>query len=110
MHIDRRCHWEFPSSPAKDRLAWDCSGHAPINCEPILPMNRPVRFTANTIIGTIEPGARGPILRDAEGLAWRLHFGEEPVPEGLQGQVSVRGKIVQPDRIDVEFCTVLGGD
>lgn len=73
-------------------------------------MNLPARRTANTITGTIEAGARGPILRDADGVAWRLHFGEEPVPEGLEGQVSVRGKIVQPDRIDVEFCTPLDGD
>lgn len=73
-------------------------------------MNRPARFTSNTITGTIEAGPRGPILRDAEGLAWRLHFGDEPVPEDLEGRVSVRGRMVQPDRIDVEFCTVLGAD
>ena len=73
-------------------------------------MNRPVRFSANTITGTLEAGARGPILRDVDGVAWRLHFGEEPVPDGLEGKVSVRGKIVQPDRIDVEFCTPLEGD
>jgi hypothetical protein len=73
-------------------------------------MNLPARRTANIITGTIEAGPRGPMLRDAEGLAWRLHFGEEPAPEGLQGQVRVRGKIVQPDRIDVEFCTALDGD
>lgn len=70
-------------------------------------MNRPARFTVNTITGTLEAGARGPILRDADGVAWRLHFGEEPVPDRLDGKVSVRGKIVQPDRIDVEFWTPL---
>jgi hypothetical protein len=70
-------------------------------------MNLPARRTANPIPGTIEAGPRGPILRDADGLAWRLHFGEESVPEGLEGQVSVRGKIVQPDRIDVEFCAAI---
>lgn len=73
-------------------------------------MKRPVRFSANTIAGTLEAGARGPILRDVDGLAWRLHFGEEPVPDRLEGKVSVRGKIVQPDRIDVEFCTPLEDD
>jgi hypothetical protein len=73
-------------------------------------MNRPARLSANTITGTIEPGARGPMLRDAEGMVWRLHFGDEPVPQGLEGQVSVRGKIVQPDRIDVEFYSSLAGD
>lgn len=85
-------------------------GNAPITCEPVLPMNRPVRLTANTITGTLEAGARGPILRDADGVAWRLHFGEEPVPDRLDGKVSVRGKIVQPDRIDVEFWTPLAGE
>ena len=73
-------------------------------------MNLPARRSANTITGTIEAGARGPILRDADGVAWRLHFGEEPVPDDLEGRVSVRGKIIQPDRIDVEFCTPLEGD
>jgi hypothetical protein len=43
-------------------------------------------------------------------MVWRLHFGDEPVPQGLEGQVSVRGKIVQPDRIDVEFYSSLAGD
>jgi hypothetical protein len=85
-------------------------GNAPITCEPVLPMNRPARITANTITGTLEAGARGPILRDADGVAWRLHFGEEPVPDRLDGKVSVRGKIVQPDRIDVEFWTPLAGE
>lgn len=84
--------------------------NVPIACEPLLPMNRPARFTANTITGTLEAGARGPILRDADGVAWRLHFGEEPVPDHLDGKVSVRGKIVQPDRIEVEFWTPLGGE
>lgn len=73
-------------------------------------MNRPVRFSANTITGTLVAGARGPILRDVDGVAWRLYFGEEPVPDGLEGNVSVRGKIVKPDRIDVEFCTPLEDD
>jgi len=73
-------------------------------------MKRTVRFSANTITGTLEAGARGPILRDVDGVAWRLHFGEEPVPDRLEGNVSVRGKIVQPDRIDVEFCTPLEDD
>ena len=85
-------------------------GNAPITCEPVLPMNRPARITANTITGTLEAGARGPILRDADGVAWRLHFGEEPVPDRLDGKVSVRGKIVQPDRIDVEFWTPLADE
>lgn len=75
-----------------------------------MPMNRPARRSANVITGTIEAGARGPILRTADGLAWRLDFGDEPVPQGLEGQVSVRGRIVQPDRIDVEFVVEENGD
>ena len=70
-------------------------------------MNQPVRRAATTITGTLEAGQRGLILRDLDGVAWRLHFGEEPVPDDLEGRVSVRGKIIQPDRIDVEFCTPL---
>jgi len=73
-------------------------------------MNLPARRSANTITGTIEAGPRGLILRDADGIAWRMHFGEEPAPDRLDGKVSVRGKIVQPDRIDVEFCTPLYGE
>jgi hypothetical protein len=73
-------------------------------------MNRPPHLAANLITGTIELGARGPILRDADGVAWRLHFGEEPAPDHLEGKVGVRGKIVQPDRIDVEFCMPLNGE
>lgn len=73
-------------------------------------MNHPIRRTANTITGKLEAGPRGPILRDADGVAWRLHFGEEPAPDHLEGKVSLRGRIVQPDRIDVEFCTPLDGE
>jgi len=73
-------------------------------------MNLPARRTSSTITGTIEAGPRGLILRDADGLAWRLQFGDEPVPDSLDGKVSVRGKIVQPDRIDVEFCPPLDGE
>ncbi len=73
-------------------------------------MNLPARRTASMITGTIEAGPRGLVLRDADGIAWRLHFGEEPAPDRLDGKVSVRGKIVQPDRIDVEFCRPLDGE
>ena len=58
----------------------------------------------------LEQYGSSQILRDAEGVAWRLHFGEEPVPDRLDGKVNVRGKIVQPDRIDVEFWTPLAGE
>ena len=111
MHLDRKAQaGNFRRALLKTVLPGIAPGFSSINREPIPPMNRPARRSANTITGTIEPGARGLILRDAEGLAWRLHFGEEPVPEGLHGQISVRGKIVQPDRIDVEFYSAVLGD
>ena len=53
--------------------------------------------------GTIEPGARGPILRDDEVLCWRLGFVDESVADGLSGRVRVRGRIVDVDRIEVEY-------
>ncbi|KHS42194.1 DUF5818 domain-containing protein [Novosphingobium subterraneum] len=53
--------------------------------------------------GTIEPGARGPILRDDDGLYWRLRFADECAADGLNGRVRVRGRIVDVDRIEVEF-------
>lgn len=53
--------------------------------------------------GTIELGARGPILRDKDGVCWRLGFVDEAVADGLSGRVRVRGRIVDVDRIEVEF-------
>lgn len=53
--------------------------------------------------GTIEPGARGPILRDDDGLYWRLRFVDESAADGLSGRVRVRGRIVDIDRIEVEY-------
>jgi hypothetical protein len=59
-------------------------------------------------VGTIEPGARGPILRDDDGVCWRLAFVDESAAEGLNGQVRVRvrGRIVDVDRIEVEYVEV----
>ena len=57
-------------------------------------------------IGTIEPGARGPILRDDDGLCWRLGFVDERMADGLNGRVRVRGRIVDIDRIEVEYVEV----
>ena len=56
--------------------------------------------------GSIEPGARGPILRDDEGLCWRLGFVDETLAEGLSGRVRVRGRIIDVDRIEVEYVEV----
>lgn len=59
--------------------------------------------------GTIEPGARGPILRDDDGVCWRLAFVDETTANGLSGRVRVRGRIVEVDRIEVEYVEVQDG-
>lgn len=56
--------------------------------------------------GTIELGARGPILRDDQGICWRLGFVDECAADGLRGRVRVRGRIVDVDRIEVEYVEV----
>lgn len=62
--------------------------------------------SAKSHVGTIEPGARGPILRDDDGVCWRHAFVDESAAEGLSGQVRVRGRIVDVDRIEVEYVEV----
>lgn len=59
--------------------------------------------------GTIEPGARGPILRDDDGVCWRLGFVDETTANGLSGRVRVRGRIVEIDRIEVEYVEIQNG-
>ena len=59
--------------------------------------------------GTIEFGARGPILRGDDGLCWRLGFVDETAADGLSGRVRVRGRIVDVDRIEVEFVEAQDG-
>lgn len=59
--------------------------------------------------GTIEPGARGPILRDDDGMCWRLGFVDETTANGLSGRVRVRGRIVEVDRIEVEYVEIQDG-
>ena len=59
--------------------------------------------------GTIEPGARGPILRDDDGMCWRLGFVDETTTNGLSGRVRVRGRIVEVDRIEVEYVEIQDG-
>lgn len=54
----------------------------------------------------IEPGARAPILRGDDGLCWRLGFVDESAAGGLNGRVRVRGRIVDIDRIEVEYVEV----
>ena len=60
--------------------------------------------------GTIEPGARGPILRGDDGLCWRLGFVDETAADGLSGRVRVRGRIIDVDRIEVEYVESQDGD
>lgn len=59
--------------------------------------------------GTIEPGARGPILRDDDGVCWRLGFVDETTANGLKGRVRVLGRIVEVDRIEVEYVEIQDG-
>ena len=66
-------------------------------------MNLTSSHSARFHVGTIEPGARGPILRDADGLCWRLGFVDGSAADGLSGRVRVRGRIVDVDRIEVEY-------
>lgn len=73
-------------------------------------MKSAARNPANTITGTIEPGPRGPILRDADGVRWRLSFVNGAASEGLSGRVSVRGKLAGPDLIEAEYVAPHDGD
>ena len=59
--------------------------------------------------GTIELGARGLILRDDQGICWRLGFVDECAADGLSGRVRVRGRIVDVDRIEVEYVEAQDG-
>ena len=66
-------------------------------------MNRIFRPSASTIVGTIEHGPRGPILLDGDGVRWRLAFPAGQVAAALAGRVTVRGRIVEIDRIEVDY-------
>lgn len=66
-------------------------------------MNSTRSRNARFHIGTIEPGARGPILRDEDGVCWRLGFADGTVPDELGSRVSIRGRVVDADRIEVEY-------
>ena len=58
-------------------------------------------------IGRLFP--RGLILRDDDGVCWRLGFVDEAVADGLSGRVRVRGRIVEVDRIEAEYVDVRDG-
>lgn len=62
-----------------------------------------------THVGTVEAGPRGPILRDLAGLSWRLTFAEGTAPVELTGQIGVRGRVIDPDRIEVEYFEAVSG-
>lgn len=66
-------------------------------------MNYPVRKSASSITGAIEAGPRGLILRDKDGILWRLHFSAGDTPAEVGSTIAVRGRITEPDRIDVEY-------
>lgn len=66
-------------------------------------MNHRQRPSASTIAGTIEHGPRGPLLLDGDGVRWRLGFPTGQIPDGLSGRVNVRGRIVEIDRIEVDY-------
>lgn len=66
-------------------------------------MRRSKSSAPNLFAGTIVHGPRGHILRDADGVCWRLSFVNGPAPDGLTGQVSVRGKLAGPDLIEAEY-------
>ena len=64
---------------------------------------------ANIHVGIIEASPRGPLLRDDDGVVWRLGFVDDQVPEDFEGRVSIRGKVVDLDRIDVEYWEQIEG-
>lgn len=68
-------------------------------------MNRSKSHPANAFTGTLETGPRGAILRDADGVRWRLSFVNGAAPDGLTGKVSVRGKLAGPDLIEAEYVS-----
>lgn len=72
-------------------------------------MHQPKSRAANVHVGTIEASPRGPLLRDDEGVVWRLGFVDDQVPEDLVGRVTIRGRVVDLDRIEVEYWERLDG-
>ncbi len=68
--------------------------------------NPPSLRPANSIVGTIDPGARGLLLRDADGVCWRLSFADGSTPPDIRGKVSIRGRLTGPDRIEVEYLEI----
>jgi len=72
-------------------------------------MHQPNSRAANVHVGTIETSPRGPLLRDDEGVVWRLGFVDDHVPEDLVGRVTIRGRVVDLDRIEVEYWERLDG-
>lgn len=73
-------------------------------------MKQSASKSTNAIIGTLENGPRGHILRDGDGVRWRLSFANGASPEGLTGKVSVRGKLAGPDLIEAEYVAAHDGE
>lgn len=69
-------------------------------------MKRTKPRPGNAFSGTLESGPRGPILRDDAGVSWRLGFADAAVPDKLEGRVRIRGRVVDVDRIEVDYIEV----
>lgn len=69
-------------------------------------MNQTRKRPASSFAGSIERGPRGPILRDDAGVSWRIGFADGTVPENVDGQVRIRGRVVDIDRIEVDYIEV----
>jgi len=61
------------------------------------------RTNVTTLSGTIEATKRGAILRDANGLSWRLRSDRpiEPCPTAAL----VRGRVIDPGTIEPKHIT-----
>jgi hypothetical protein len=53
--------------------------------------------------GHIVAGARGPLFKAEDGIVWRLLVGDLAIPEPSDALISIRGRIVAEDQLEVEF-------
>lgn len=98
-----RHYWEKAARQAKDEhIVRPPGGCLPTRLRHSWPMTPSRPRVSRFHDGTIEPGARGPILPDEDGLCWRLGFVDECAVE-VSGRVRVCGRIDDVDRIEVEY-------
>jgi len=57
-------------------------------------------------VATIARSIVWPILRDDAGVSWRIGFADGTVPDNVDGQVRIRGRVVDIDRIEVDYIEV----